>query len=202
MLDLYLIRHPETVFNKQKIIQGQLDPELAPGYQVGIEKLAAELARRKPFNHFFSSDLQRAERPARSIVDYLRQQQETPIKFVSTDLLRERHWGDLQSLVYDQVAKDGEELYQTLFKQDQIRNGESLDAIRARVKRFQEEHLRELDGIVGIMGHKYFNTYLINSLLRGGDIIARPYSNWPNNFVRHLEISDQAVQEVEPITIQ
>ena len=58
---VYLVRHGETDYNRQGIVQGQID---TPLNEAGIEqaRLAADALEDTPFEVAYSSDLQRARR--------------------------------------------------------------------------------------------------------------------------------------------
>ena len=162
MLELILIRHPRTEANKGKIIQGQIDTELEPEYENSVGQLAEELARQGAISAFFSSDLQRAEIPARMIVDYLRKHQNVPLEYVSTPLLRERNWGELEGKKYEEAYQGNQDILDWLFYLDNIARGENFDAISERINRFKEEHLQRYKGRAGIIGHSYLLNYLRN----------------------------------------
>jgi broad specificity phosphatase PhoE len=61
MTTFYLVRHGETDWNKQRIIQGQED---IPLNETGIQQAenAAKLMKSIPFDLAYSSDLMRAKR--------------------------------------------------------------------------------------------------------------------------------------------
>ena len=197
MLELYLMRHPETIANQQKIIQGQTTSPLVPGWEESVDLLAERLAREGPFSAFFTSDLPRADEAAKRIVDYLIDQHKIPLVFHSIPHLRERHWGEFQKKKYDEVDTKGKGVYQYLFKKKKIKGGEDHDAIEKRIRGFDEIYLQDLEGNVGIMGHQFSNTYLLNYFLEDGDIVARPYREWPNLLIRHLSLGDQKVKDLE-----
>ena len=166
MLELYLIRHPETLGGVD-LIKGHNDIGLKPGWETSVDVLAAELANQGSFDAFFSSDLQRTILPAERIVAYLRKKQERPIEFRAMELLRERNLGVLQGKKYEEVDAKGKSLVDYIFEEEDILEGESkTDTIR-RVETFATEHLQkyiENGGRVGIVGHGWWINYLINFL--------------------------------------
>lgn len=83
---LYLVRHGETEFNVQRIVQGNSDSPLT---EKGIEQVSATREDLKgiDFDAIFSSDLPRAQHTA----DILRLDKEILIQ--TSELLRERNYG-------------------------------------------------------------------------------------------------------------
>jgi 2,3-bisphosphoglycerate-dependent phosphoglycerate mutase len=89
MTTFYLVRHGETDWNKQRIIQGQMDiPLNATGEQQAKE--AAKNFKQITFDLAFSSDLLRARRTTEIIA------LEHKLAVETTEVLRERHFGELQ----------------------------------------------------------------------------------------------------------
>jgi uncharacterized phosphatase len=89
MTTFYLVRHGETDWNKQRIIQGQTDVPLnATGEQQAKE--AAKHFKKIKFDLAFSSDLLRAKRTTEIIA------LEHKLAVEATEVLRERHFGELQ----------------------------------------------------------------------------------------------------------
>jgi 2,3-bisphosphoglycerate-dependent phosphoglycerate mutase len=87
MLDLWLIRHGETIWNAEKRIQGQMDAPLSSLGIRQVEALAKRL-RNKQFDTVYSSDSGRATQTANIVF---------PNKNLCLDVrLREIHWGILE----------------------------------------------------------------------------------------------------------
>lgn len=89
-LTLYFLRHAESVYNREKIVQGQLDSPLTKEGRGMAEKVASEL---KEFNikNIFHSKLRRSRETAEAINKVLN----LPIR--EYDGLEEMHFGDYQS---------------------------------------------------------------------------------------------------------
>ncbi|KAI0723888.1 phosphoglycerate mutase-like protein [Cerioporus squamosus] len=87
---VYIVRHGETDFNRQGIVQGQID---TPLNDAGVEqaRLTADALEDTPFEVAYSSDLQRARRTAEIILE-----KHPGVKLETTPALRERHMGDWQ----------------------------------------------------------------------------------------------------------
>jgi 2,3-bisphosphoglycerate-dependent phosphoglycerate mutase len=88
---LILVRHGETVWNREGRIQGHLDSPLNPD-GVAQAKILAERLRTEPFDTLISSDLGRARNTAQYIA------LQTGHSVILDARLRERHYGVFQGL--------------------------------------------------------------------------------------------------------
>ncbi len=195
MLELYLIRHPETLGGVD-IIKGHNDIKLKPSWETPVDAIATWLANQGPFDAFFSSDLQRTLLPAKRIVDYLASQHQQPLVLQSLPELRERDMGIFQGRKYDEVDTGGKSLVDYVFEVEDIPKGETKSDVIKRVRRFVEEYLQKYiqgEGRVGIVGHGWWSNYLINSLL--GDHL-RPYNQMRNLDIVRLSIDGKNVNEL------
>lgn len=95
---IILVRHGRTDFNKERIIQGHLDTLLN---KEGLEQAiaVAEKLSKEKIDVILSSDLKRAFQTALVIAQKLKK------KVITSKLLRERHFGELQGLKGEEVAK-------------------------------------------------------------------------------------------------
>lgn len=96
--ELYIVRHGETFWNREKRIQGQLDCELSPTGRRQVEALATGL-QQHTFDAIYSSDLQRAYDTAYATAKYL----SMPVQ--TKTCLRERHFGVLQGLCVEEARE-------------------------------------------------------------------------------------------------
>lgn len=87
---LYIIRHGETIENREGILQGHNHGTLTVDGIAQAKALATRLAN-EPFDVIYSSDLHRAFDTAKEIASY---HVNTPL--ISFELLRERYLGELQ----------------------------------------------------------------------------------------------------------
>lgn len=98
MTQLILIRHGETMWNREKRMQGQTDTVLS---ETGREQAAA-LGRRlstTTFAALYSSDLLRAWHTARAIAE------QTGREIVKDSRLRERSFGIFEGLTHDEISE-------------------------------------------------------------------------------------------------
>ena len=105
-MEIYIVRHGETVENNRRILQGHLPGRLTALGRQQVEGAAEELARSGvAFSRIVSSDLQRALDSAQLIAGRLQ------LPVVPLNLLRERDWGTFTGMPIAEAAarfhKDG-----------------------------------------------------------------------------------------------
>lgn len=115
--ELYLVRHGETVFNKQKRLQGHMDSPLTPEGVAQVEKLK-ERFYGIHFDAVFSSDLLRAQRTAEIVA------LERSLAVTTSHLLRERSFGEhegKQAAELEASFKDLWEWYERLSYEERFK---------------------------------------------------------------------------------
>lgn len=129
MTEVLLIRHGETVWNRQGRMQGQHDSPLTP---TGLDQ-AKQLARRLQsvaFSALYASDLGRAHQTARCITDA------TGHDIIAERGLRERAFGIFEGLTNREIEARYPDDYVFFAKRDPdycMSGGESAATFRARV---------------------------------------------------------------------
>lgn len=96
MLELWLIRHGETLWNREDRIQGQSDPPLS---DLGVQQ-AKRLAKRfqeQAFDAVYSSDLDRAHMTARLVLPGAKVKTDTRLREISFGNWEGQIWRDLKS---------------------------------------------------------------------------------------------------------
>ncbi|AXK40130.1 histidine phosphatase family protein [Crenobacter cavernae] len=93
-----LIRHGETDWNTERRIQGHLDRPLNARGHAQAREVAKHLAHRHRFDAIYTSDLTRTRQTAEPAANAL------SLPAQSFSALRERHYGRLQGLTYDEIA--------------------------------------------------------------------------------------------------
>lgn len=97
MIDLYLVRHGETSYNLNKLIQGQKDIPLSIVGEKGAYELGAALKEKGiSFDCYLSSPLKRAVETAQ-IIRFQLNQTDKSIKTI--DEFKERSFGFLKELI-------------------------------------------------------------------------------------------------------
>ncbi|MDB5809380.1 MAG: histidine phosphatase family protein [Betaproteobacteria bacterium] len=128
MSQLILIRHGETVWNRERRMQGQMDSPLS---EVGLRQAQA-LARRLSkleFKTLYCSDSGRAHQTARSVADV------TGHELKVEPRLRERHFGVFEGLTGPEIEAQHPEAYLRFKSRDPhyvVPGGESAVAFRDR----------------------------------------------------------------------
>lgn len=132
----YIVRHGQTDWNVQGIMQGQKDSFLTPVGEEQARSVAEEL-KDVHFDAAFSSDLMRAKRTAEIIA------LDKKLAVQTTQLLRERAFGHLEGKPYAAI-KGHEKLYHALSDQEKLSYkvddiSESDEEINTRLIRFIRE---------------------------------------------------------------
>ncbi|KIO34758.1 hypothetical protein M407DRAFT_240563 [Tulasnella calospora MUT 4182] len=92
IVNVYIVRHGETVENAKGIIQGQIDTQLNELGRTQAERLGEVLSGVR-FTHAYTSDLSRARDTAQAVVD---RQPGGGLELVPDSGLRERYLGDME----------------------------------------------------------------------------------------------------------
>lgn len=141
---LLLIRHGESLANREAYFAGQMDPELM---EKGIEQamMSAEFVKENyTISAIYSSDLQRAYRTAECFADVL------GLDIIKEEGLREINGGDFQGKKYSELQKLYPEEYGNLWFNDtgnvRCPNGESMKELGERVISSLERIAKENKG--------------------------------------------------------
>ncbi len=140
-LTLSAVRHGETDENRKGIFAGRLDAKLN---QTGIEQ-AENFAITQDLSSFdliITSPLSRAKDTAEII------SKKTGIELIEDELLVERDFGILQGKTWDQICAEYPEITKDISEkyQEEIRGGESVKEVEARVDKFLEKVKKENSG--------------------------------------------------------
>ena len=141
---VYLVRHGETLWNREQRLQGQLDSPLTENGILQAEELARYLDHHF-FDTIFSSDLERAAHTARIIASH----KQGDHRIIMDERIRERHFGNFQGLTWKEVT---ERFPNDAAKEvagnpmNVIPGGESKHQLLLRVKVFFEELVKLHEG--------------------------------------------------------
>ena len=94
---VYLVRHGETAWNRERRFQGHQDVPLSPAGLFQAERLAQRL-KSETFDAVYSSDLKRAVQTAEIVA------RELALPVVTLKGLRERSMGEWEGLTQEEVA--------------------------------------------------------------------------------------------------
>ncbi|KAK2410945.1 phosphoglycerate/bisphosphoglycerate mutase family protein [Trifolium repens] len=112
--EIVVVRHGETAWNAISKIQGQLDVELNEAGRQQAAAVGDRLSREYKLSVIYSSDLQRASETAEIIASKC-----GGVEVVKDADLRERHLGDLQGLVYSEMAKTEPTAYKAFMSKNE-----------------------------------------------------------------------------------
>ena len=139
-MKLYLFRHGQSTFNRDKKFTGFLDARLT---QRGIEDartVGRKLARRR-FDIAFTSDLTRSKQTLKEVLAF----QNRAIEVIEDPRIKERDYGDLSGQYHARyLAACGEELYA---------------ALRAKGVLPEVKDPRERAALIGKLGRAKFDIY-------------------------------------------
>ena len=163
-MELYIVRHGETLWNKKNLLQGSADIELTENGRELAGKLGEKLEDIS-FDMIFSSPLIRAYETA----NLIRGHRNIPI--IRDERLKEISFGVMEGHDYAEVFSDGNPQY--AFFSDPIKyvrpdNGEDFEDLIARTGKFYEEVLlpaaKKCERIM-VVGHGTSNKALICNLI-------------------------------------
>ncbi|MED3646392.1 histidine phosphatase family protein [Halalkalibacterium halodurans] len=181
-MNLYLIRHGESMGNKLGKIQGTEDFPLSP---LG-EKQAAELGsyfKAIPLDYIYSSDLTRAHETAKAIG----QVKGLPVE--ATALAREVHLGPFQGKTRAEIYEHYPETKKTTILTSGIEGTETVEELTKRCNHFRSELLMKHRGEnVAIVSHGGFISIFLMYLVVG--------KQW-YNFHRPFRIDNTNITRVE-----
>ncbi len=140
---LILLRHGESQWNKENRFTGWIDVDLSErGEQEA--RAAGSLLREVPIDVVFTSALRRAIRTAELALEAAGK---SHLPIVKDAALNERHYGDLQGLNKDEVARTyGEQQFKLWRRSYDVAppNGESLKMTQERVLPYFHQHIAPL----------------------------------------------------------
>ena len=188
-MQIYLIRHGETDWNKANRIQGQVDIPLND-YGIRLAEETAEALKEVPFEAVFCSPYVRARKTADIITEAVRRRYQEAHKeelpFTIDNRLKEIGFAHREGAYIAEIVKNPEDpVYNFLRRPERYQpeaGGESFQELFARSKNFMEEIIRPLEGIyetVLIVAHSALIHSIINPLAGLGleDFWKIPFKN-------------------------
>lgn len=161
---VYLMRHGETDWNKERRLQGRSD---IPLNDFGIELAVktAEGMKDIAFDRAFSSPLNRAYTTARLVIG------DRPIEVVKDDRLQEICFGSSEGQCFDVAKKDPAHPLHNFFccpgEHRPTDGAESFEQARERGKDFFRQCILPLEGTcenVLVVAHGAFNRSILNTI--------------------------------------
>ncbi len=167
-MEILIIRHGETVWNKIHRFQGRTDIELTE-YGRELARITGEALKDIPVDHIFASPLCRAVETANLI------RGERNIPLTTDDRLVEMCFGTMEGENTEEVLHDEKNPFHFLFSEPQnfkpAPGGETFEEVCARAADFlktEVEPFEEKYGRIIIVGHGACNRALLCHILKRG----------------------------------
>lgn len=149
---IYVVRHGQTLWNRDMRFQGQTDIELNDEGRAQARRLAARIAVHHPPQAVWSSDLSRARETAEIIAE------PHGLTVQTTPLLRELMLGEWEGLNRAEIEARGDAERLGLYIRDPLHNrppgGETLEAAWERINHAADMiRARHSEGDIVIVGH-------------------------------------------------
>lgn len=151
MIEVYTFRHPQSQYNKEKRIQGQIDSPLS---EEGLQQAQdiAERLKDTPFTVLLTSDLQRASTLAELVQRYHPQAQ-----LVRDQDLRERGLGILEGKTYESYGGREADVFRIAIESGLEEGAEPLKALYARADNVPAKVQQYGNSaVVGVFSHGAF----------------------------------------------
>lgn len=131
-MEIYIIRHGETVWNTERRLQGRTDIELnEKGIQ--LAEVTAEQLKTIPFDKIYCSPLKRAYHTARILAS------DRDIPVIKNDLIKEMSFGEWEGVKDKELIESGSK-FRYFFKEPALYepapSGESFEQICRRAAEF------------------------------------------------------------------
>lgn len=164
-MQIYLMRHGETDWNKARRLQGQSDIPLNE-YGIELAVKTAQALEDVPFDMAFCSPLGRAQETSKIILG----NRKTPLY---TDVrLKEINFGTNEGVCFDAAKQNPEDPLHNFFCKPDLysppQSAESFAQVAERGSGFLQEKILPLEGrckTVLIVAHGAFNRSIINSIM-------------------------------------
>ncbi len=137
---IYIFRHGQTYYNKNKIFTGWKDSKLTPLGIKQAEKIARKLKGKK-IDMAFRSHLSRSRQTLKIVLKYHPECK----KVITDDRIIERSYGDLQGMSHRVfIRKYGKELFDKYHRSYDIPppGGESIKMVEKRVMKFIKDLIK------------------------------------------------------------
>lgn len=168
-MEIYIVRHGETLWNREKRLQGRVDIELSDSGREAA-RLTGQALMETPIDLIFSSPLKRAYETAVLI------RNGRDIEIRTDDRLRELSFGHFEGDNFSELLKDESLTFRYFFKQPEryvpADDAETLEHLIARAGDFMKEMIEPLSDTcsrVMIVAHGALNKGIM-SYIKGHDI--------------------------------
>lgn len=159
-MELYIVRHSETVWNKERRLQGRSDIELTE-YGRELARITGEALKNIDFEAIYSSPLERAYETANLIKG------DKDIPIIKENRIIEISFGEYEGHVDKELVEAGTSFVDFFDHPEKYipgKNGESLQELRKRAEDFicsLKDMYGETDKKIMIVGHGAMNKALM-----------------------------------------
>lgn len=157
-MKLIIVRHAETIENKRKLMQGQIQGNLSRKGKQQAKKLAKRLAKEK-IDLIYCSDLRRCKQTIKPFLE------KNKVPIIYTKEIRERSWGKFDGKPISKFIKwikSNNYINNYKFK---IPLGESFQDVKKRASKFIRKIIKkDKDKTILLMTHGAFKVALMLSL--------------------------------------
>lgn len=140
-MELYIVRHGETIWNKEKLLQGSTDIELSD-YGRELAAKTGEALCNTHFDKIYASPLKRAYETACLI------RGNRPIEIIKEERIRELSFGVYEGQNMSLLLQDENNTFSHFFKRPHLytpaEGGETLEHLCERAKEFMEQEILPL----------------------------------------------------------
>ena len=141
-LHIYLFRHGQTTFNRDKRFTGWIDARLTKKGILDAKKIALKL-RNKKIDLSYTSDFERCKKTLKEVLKYHKECK----KVLIDKRLRERDYGAFDGLYHEQIIKKyGEDMFKKWHRGYNFPTpkGESMKMVEKRVTPFIKDLLKKM----------------------------------------------------------
>lgn len=189
-MEIYIIRHGQTVWNKKRKLQGSTDIELTEeGKRLAV--LTGQGLKGVTFDKVFSSPLKRAHETAKLI------HENTNVSIETDERIKEVSFGEYEGMNVEEMLNDETCGFYYFFDKPELyrpaEHGESLEEVILRGKEFIHDKILPLEGKaerVMIVAHGAMNKALLVTML-GREL----KDFWKGNLQKNLGVSIVELKE-------
>lgn len=131
-MELYIIRHGETDWNKEQRLQGRSDIELN-AYGIELAELTSEAIKNVKFDRIYSSPLKRAYTTAKIM------RGNRPVEIITDDRLVEMSFGEYEGRVTKTLPDEFWDFFENPVNFEPVTGGESYEEVIKRAADFVED---------------------------------------------------------------
>ena len=166
MLNIFLIRHGQTEWNKQEKMQGSKNSELT-SYGLNQANLLHNRFQDIKIDRVYASPIDRAMITAKTIFPNHDIKIANELREISMGYWEGRNYSDIEN----EYPQQWYNFFNDPFKYIPTLNGESFSELEYRIKKFlKNEDIQELSGNIAIVSHKLTIKMMLSVLLNDKNV--------------------------------